>query len=104
MAWIFRREEQARIVDGPDPFAEGRQGSTRRPAQDAIFLGTMVALLVLANWGAPNREVGLFAAIHRVHWPLSAALLALVLWMAWRWYRRDVMPFDYYRMNTMVVK
>jgi len=91
MAVIFRREEAERQRGGGDPFAAAAaedQGS-RPPWQDALFLGTMVAILVLANWGAPNRAVGLFAAVHAIHWPLTAALVAALVWMMLRWYRRS---------------
>jgi hypothetical protein len=46
----------------------------------------MVAVLVLANWVAPNRSVGFFAAVHRVHWPLAVAALAALAVMTLRWY------------------
>jgi uncharacterized membrane protein YraQ (UPF0718 family) len=83
MATIFRKEDEVRLANGPDPFAAAAAGKTQRRTgrQDAAFLATMIAILVFANWGAPNREVGAFAAIHRVHWPLTLALLAALGWM-----------------------
>ena len=90
MAVLFRREEAERQRNGADPFAAAAaedQGS-RQPWQDALFLGTMVAILVFANWGAPNQAVGFFAAVYRIHWPLTAALLAALVWM-FRWYSKD---------------
>jgi uncharacterized membrane protein YraQ (UPF0718 family) len=90
MAAIFRREDAARLADGPDPFAQAAAGGReRRPAQDALFLATLVAVLVFANWGAPSREVGFFAEIHHIHWHLTIALLALLGWMMARWFRRE---------------
>ncbi len=90
MAVLFRREEAERLAAGPDPFAAaGSVEGPRKGWQDATFLGTMVAILVFATWGAPNQAVGLFAAIYRVHWPLTAALLAALFWMMSRWYTKD---------------
>jgi len=91
MALLFRREEAQRQKDGADPFAAAAaaQASSRQPWQDALFLGTMVAILVFANWGAPNEGVGFFAAVYRVHWPLTATLLVALFWMMSRWYPRD---------------
>lgn len=91
MAVLFRREEAERQRSGADPFAAAALGaeSSRQPWQDALFLGAMVAILVFANWGAPNQAVGLFAAVYGVHWPLTAALLVALLWMIFRWYSRD---------------
>ena len=91
MAVLFRREEAERQRNGADPFAAAAAGADRprKPWQDALFLGTMVAILVFANWGAPNRAVGFFAAVHGVHWPLTAALLVALFWMMLRWYSKD---------------
>lgn len=89
MAWLFRREEATRQSSGPDPFAQALPESGRKGWQDALFLATMVAILVFANWGAPNREVGVFALIHRVHWHLAAGLMVALAGMMWRWYDRQ---------------
>lgn len=91
MAVLFRREEAERQRDGADPFAAAAalDHGSRPGWQDAAFLGTMVAILVFANWGASNQAVGLFAAVYRVHWPLTAALLVALVWMMFRWYSRD---------------
>lgn len=92
MAVIFREEEEARAANGPDPFAAAgaaASGGGRHGWQDALFLGAMVAVLVFANWGAPNEASGFFAAVWRVHWHLAAAGLAAVVFMMVRWYVRD---------------
>jgi uncharacterized membrane protein YraQ (UPF0718 family) len=92
MALLFRREEAERQMDGADPFAAAAaaaQASPRPPWQDALFLGTMVAILVFANWSASNQAVGFFAAVYRVHWLLTAALLGALFSMMLRWYSTD---------------
>ncbi len=91
MAVLFRREEAERQKNGADPFAAAAAAAhgTRQGWQDATFLGVMVAILVFANWGASNKAVGFFAAIYRVHWPLTAALLVALFWMMSRWYSKD---------------
>jgi uncharacterized membrane protein YraQ (UPF0718 family) len=91
MAVLFRREEAERQRNGADPFAAAAAAdhSSRQPWQDALFLGTMVAILVFANWGASNQAVGFFAAVYAVHWPLTAALLVALFWMMLRWYSKD---------------
>jgi len=90
MAGIYRREERSRAAAGPDPFASAAgEASPRRPAQDALFLATMVGVLVFANWGAPEAADGFFALVHRWRWALTAILLVALLWMMLRWYRRE---------------
>jgi hypothetical protein len=87
MAALFRNEERSRVAT--DPFAVREESTGRRGGQDGLFLIALVAVLVFANWGAPNREVGLFAAVHRMHWWLAAGSLAAVVWMMNRWYERE---------------
>jgi hypothetical protein len=89
MAALFRREEAERQRNGPDPFAAMAIDSARRPWQDAAFLGAMIAVLVFANWGAPNASVGFFAAVYRVRWALTLSSLAALVVMMLRWYERE---------------
>jgi hypothetical protein len=89
MATFFRREEAERQRSGPDPFATATDESARRPWQDVLFVTTMVAVLVFANWGAPNSAVGFFAAVYRAHWPLTVGGLVALAVMMWRWYERE---------------
>jgi uncharacterized membrane protein YraQ (UPF0718 family) len=89
MAALFRREEAERQRNGLDPFASATDVRARRPWQDALFLATMVAVLVFANWGASSESVGFFAAVYRVHWVLTLAGLAALAAMMLRWYERD---------------
>jgi uncharacterized membrane protein YraQ (UPF0718 family) len=49
----------------------------------------MVALLVFVNWGSPNRAVGFFAAVWKVHLPLAALSAGALLFMVVRWLDRD---------------
>jgi hypothetical protein len=90
MAFFFQREEAERQGQGADPFAAAAaEVEPREGWQDALFLATMVGILVFANWGAPNREVGAFATIHSVRWWLTGALLVALVAMMVRWYTRD---------------
>lgn len=87
MAWIYRSEERARaeaqaLLSPPAPkLTLGQQG---------LFFAALVAILIFANW-APA-ESGIWAAIHRVKWLLTASsgaflLTALVRWLGlapWR--------------------
>jgi len=89
MQLLFRGEEPGR--DAPragafDPDAE------RSPGPTVAALGSMVALLVFANWSGAG-AAGVSAAIHAAKWPLTAAFaivlgVSLVAGYGARW--RDV--------------
>jgi uncharacterized protein len=89
MAALFRREEAERLRNGPDPFATGVSEPSRRPWQDALFLATMIAILVFANWGTPNKAVGFFATVYEVHWALTLVSVGALAVMMLRWYEKD---------------
>jgi uncharacterized membrane protein YraQ (UPF0718 family) len=89
MAALFRREEAERQRNGPDPFAAASDGATRHAWQDALFLATMIAVLVFANWGAPDQAIGFFAAVYRIHWVLTLAGLVALAAMIHRWYEKE---------------
>lgn len=86
MAWIFRREERARVHEGGmvlpiEPLA--------RPLwQSGAFFAAMIGILVFANWTKLD-ETGVAAAVWSVKWPLTGVLLALLLWLLASWFRGD---------------
>jgi uncharacterized membrane protein YraQ (UPF0718 family) len=70
MAVIFRRSEQQRVDAAmalPEP--EG----VRPLAQTAAFFAAQVVVLVFANWARPDDPTGLWFAIWRGKWWLTAA-------------------------------
>jgi len=89
MAVIFRRSEQDRVQAAMAlPAAEG----VRPLAQTAAFFAAQVAILVFANWARPEDPDGLWFAIWRAKWWLTAAgALALgailVRWFSLTWWK-----------------
>jgi uncharacterized membrane protein YraQ (UPF0718 family) len=80
---IFRREETAKAEAAatlPTPEV------TRPLWQNAVFFGSMVAVLIFANWARPLSETGIYHAIYAAKWYLTAAgalmlAVALVRWL-----------------------
>jgi hypothetical protein len=61
-------------------------GGVRPLWQTAVFFGAMVAVLVFANWGAPDTTAGFWYAVWAAKWKLTAGsalvlAFALVRWM-----------------------
>ena len=71
MAFIFRKEEQDKAKQQlvlPEPEV------TRPLWQEIIYFGTMVLILIFANWGKPAIDSGLWAAIYNAKWIITAVL------------------------------
>jgi len=56
--------------------------------QNAAYFAAMIGLLVFANWRALD-STGVGAAIASVKWVISAGLVAALVLMLARWFRRD---------------
>jgi uncharacterized membrane protein YraQ (UPF0718 family) len=81
MHLLFRGEELKKTEGFKLPPAD-----TARPLwQTAAYFGTMVAILVFANWGQPSQPVGFWQAVFAVKWRLTAAAAALLALMLATW-------------------
>jgi uncharacterized membrane protein YraQ (UPF0718 family) len=63
-------------------------GRSRPLWQNAAYFAAMIGVLVFANWRALD-STGTAAAIASVKWVVTAALLAVLVLMLARWFRRD---------------
>lgn len=89
MHLIFRKEE----LEKAKAAAALPEAETDRPLwQNAVYFGSMVAVLVFANWGAPDTPAGFWQAVYANKWLLTGAsavvlAVALVLWFGVRWWK-----------------
>jgi uncharacterized membrane protein YraQ (UPF0718 family) len=83
MHFFFRKEEAERQVMQMAMLEE----EVKRPLwQNALYFASMVAVLVFANWGAPQTESGLWAAIFGAKWVLTSAFAAALGAMLVAWF------------------
>ncbi len=87
MQLIFLREEKARLnaqAAMPEP-------EVSRPLwRNAVYFGSMVTVLVFANWGEPADSTGVWHALYSAKWLLTSVAAAalgvvLVLWYGLSW-------------------
>lgn len=86
MHLMFRKEEseRARVVKELDA---GPVSSGRPLWQTALHIGMLVGILVFANWARPLSETGLWAAVFRAKWGITAAFVIGLL-LTTRWFGR----------------
>ncbi len=79
MHLLFRKEEAEKVqaqMAMPEP-------EVSRPLwQNIVYFGLMIAVLVFANWGSPDREEGFFYLVYQSKWvitSIAAIVLAVVL-------------------------
>jgi uncharacterized membrane protein YraQ (UPF0718 family) len=88
MAFIYRKEEKERnekIIN----FAQGMEESMRPLWKSGLYFLTLVLILIFAAWGKAAQSVGFWNLIFQIKWYLTIALIALLGWQLWRWFRKD---------------
>ncbi|MCX7818565.1 MAG: permease [Kiritimatiellae bacterium] len=86
MQLMFRREEERRgAVAASGPPGEG-SGPGRPLWAVAVHFAAMVGVLVFANWARPPAAAGLWWAVYRTKWGLSAVCAGLLAVSLWRFF------------------
>jgi uncharacterized protein len=89
MHFIFRRDEAER---GAGWTALPEEPGVGRPLwQTAVFFGSMIGILVFANWGASGSATGLWHLVHAWKWPITAAFGLLLAYALIRWIGMNAM-------------
>ena len=86
MAVIFRKDDAARTAG--EIYLPEAEDTGRSLGQEAVFMLTLVLILVFAAWARPAEgEAGLWAAIFGAKWWLTAGLLVALLFMLRAWFQ-----------------
>jgi uncharacterized membrane protein YraQ (UPF0718 family) len=87
MHLIFLKEERARHAEGD--FQSGQEEETRPLWKTALYLASMVGILVFANWGNPQSgDSGMWAAIFNAKWIITGLILSALFVMLVMWFKR----------------
>jgi hypothetical protein len=84
MHLIFRKEELAKVeaaVALPEPEV------TRPLWQNGLYFGSMVGILVFANWGRPESDTGLWHAIYAAKWVVTSLFALALAWILVAWFK-----------------
>jgi uncharacterized membrane protein YraQ (UPF0718 family) len=87
MHLIYRKEEKARGAG--DLYIQATESPSRPLWKDALFMATLVGILVFAAWGKPAATVGFWIAVWSVKWIIAGAFLLLLGLEIWFWFRKD---------------
>jgi len=97
MALFFHKEEKAKQkaqLEGlPEP-------EVKRPLwKNVLYFGSMIGILVFANWGKPIEESGFWYQVYSAKWILTGLIalgfgLMLVLWFGLKWWKFLVVAFS----------
>ncbi len=89
MSILFRKEQEQRA----DAQEMAVVAEVSRPLwQNILYFAALIAILVFANWGKPQGDAGLWAAIYAAKWSITAIAgaalgLFLFLWLKIAWWK-----------------
>lgn len=88
MSFIFRKEDEEREIGQiylPDEEEKGRT-----LLQDAMFIFTMVLILIFAAFARPTEgSTGIWPFLFSIKWYITAALLVVLGFMIAQWFHKD---------------
>jgi len=88
MAFIFRKDDAARTMG--QIYVPEAGAKERTLAQDTLYIGTMVLILVFAAFAKPAEgSTGLWPAIFAAKWYITIALLIVLGFMLKAWFNGD---------------
>jgi len=83
---LFERKKMSKDAQ-PDPVTE-EEGEPRPLWKTAVYLATMVAILVFINWGESDPKLKIWYTLYRAKWLISGVLLVLLFWMVFNWFNK----------------
>lgn len=87
MHGIFLKEEREKAANVQEVFLGEDEEKARPLWQVALYFLSMVGILVFANWGAPLEKTGLWFAIFRAKWVMTALFAVLFGLCLWRFFK-----------------
>jgi len=92
MHLIFRKEDEARATDAAmfSGFA-GEEGRTL--GQTALYMASMIGILVFVNWAPSRGSLAAWDFIYRFKYVITAAFGLLLAYSLIRWFRKDELAY-----------
>jgi uncharacterized membrane protein YraQ (UPF0718 family) len=92
MHLIFRKEDEARATDAAmfSGFG-GEEGRTL--GQTALYMASMIGILVFVNWAPSRGSLAVWDFIYRFKYMISAAFGLLLAYSLIRWFRKDELAY-----------
>ena len=87
MHFIFLKEERAKAAKAQEVYLGDDENGNRPLWQVAVYFLSMVGILVFANWGKPMETTGLWCAIFRAKWGVTALFAVLMGACLWRFFK-----------------
>jgi hypothetical protein len=87
MHLLFLKEERAKAAQTQEVYLGDDEKGNRPLWQVALYFFSMVGILVFANWGKPMETTGLWYAVFKAKWVVTALFTVLMGVCLWRFFK-----------------
>jgi len=88
MALIFKKDDEKRAADAR-MFAQPDDPPQRSLGQMAVYMGSMIGILVFANWANSRGGSVVWDAVYRAKWWITAGFALILIYTLIRWFSTD---------------
>ncbi len=88
MALIFKKDDEKRAADAR-MFARPDNPPQRSLGQMAVYMGSMIGILVFANWANSRGGSAVWDAVYRAKWWITAGFALILIYTLIRWFSAD---------------
>jgi uncharacterized membrane protein YraQ (UPF0718 family) len=92
MHLIFRKEDESRATDAA-MFSTVGDGEGRTLGQMALYMASMIGILVFLNWAPSRGSLAAWDFIYRFKFVITGAFALILIYTLVRWFRRDELKF-----------
>jgi uncharacterized membrane protein YraQ (UPF0718 family) len=92
MHLIFRNEDESRATDAA-MFSTVGDGEGRTLGQMALYMASMIGILVFLNWAPSRGSLAAWDFIYRFKFVITGAFALILIYTLVRWFRRDELKF-----------
>lgn len=89
MHLIFHREDAARLTNGAMFSGGSEEEGGRSLGQNALYMLSMVGILVFVNWAPSGGSVVIWDFIYRIKYLITGIFALLLVYMIKRWFSRS---------------
>ena len=88
MHLIFRKEDAARVTNGAMFAYQDDEDEGRTLGQNALYMVSMIGILVFINWAPAGGSLGVWDFIYRSKYIITAVFAVALIYMLIRWFNR----------------
>ena len=92
MHLFFRKEDEARATDAA-MFSGPVEEEGRTLGQTALYMASMIGILVFVNWAPSRGSLAAWDFIHRWKYAITGAFGLVLVYSLVRWFRKDELAF-----------